>query len=114
MVHQHIIVSSETITVSVNGNQVVRWTQPADGTRPREGEELPVGDDSPVPDPNSAVYYKNTGSPLVGVTLSVPDVDRSHARVDPVAPPGSDSIHPRTGSPTRHALCRAHQLIVVH
>jgi hypothetical protein len=59
---EHIVVKGDTVTISLNGKQVVQWTQPADwnGTsdfamrRIAEGTIALQGHD-----PNSTVRYKN-------------------------------------------------------
>jgi hypothetical protein len=60
---EHIVVNGETITVNVNGNQVVRWTQPADWDGGREGRGRRITGPGTIAlqghDPNSTVYYKN-------------------------------------------------------
>jgi len=60
---EHIIVSGETITVNVNGKQVVQWTQPADWDGGREGPGRKIAGPGTIAlqghDPNSTVYYKN-------------------------------------------------------
>ena len=61
--NEHIIVNGETITVNVNGKQVVRWTQPADWDGGREGPGRRITGPGTIAlqghDPNSTVYYKN-------------------------------------------------------
>ena len=60
---EHIIVSGETITVNVNGKQVVRWTQPPDLDGGREGPGRRITGPGTIAlqchDPKSTVYYKN-------------------------------------------------------
>jgi 3-keto-disaccharide hydrolase len=60
---EHIIVNGETITVNVNGKQVVRWTQPPDWDGGREGPGRRITGPGTVAlqchDPKSTVYYKN-------------------------------------------------------
>jgi hypothetical protein len=60
---QHIIVKGNTITVSVNGRQVVQWTQPADWDGGREGPGRKITGPGTIAlqghDPRSTVYYKN-------------------------------------------------------
>jgi hypothetical protein len=60
---EHIVVKGDTITVSVNGKQVVQWTQPADWNGGREGPGRRIAGPGTIAlqahDPNSTVYYKN-------------------------------------------------------
>jgi len=60
---EHVIVKGETITVNVNGKQVVQWTQPADWNGGREGAGRRISGPGTIAlqghDPNSTVYYKN-------------------------------------------------------
>jgi hypothetical protein len=60
---EHIVVRGETITVNVNGKQVVQWTQPADWDGGREGPGRRIAGPGTIAlqghDPNSTVYYKN-------------------------------------------------------
>jgi hypothetical protein len=59
---EHIIVKGDTITVKVNGKQVVNWTQPADwkGTKDFPGRRIAPGTIAlQGHDPGSTVYYKN-------------------------------------------------------
>jgi hypothetical protein len=60
---EHIIVSGNTITVSVNGRQVVQWTQPPDWNGGREGPGRRITGPGTIAlqchDPASTVYYKN-------------------------------------------------------
>ena len=60
---EHIIVKGNTITVNVNGKQVVQWTQPADWDGGREGPGRRITGPGTIAlqahDPNSTVYYKN-------------------------------------------------------
>jgi hypothetical protein len=60
---EHIIVSGDTITVNVNGKQVVRWTQPADWDGGREGPGRRITGPGTIAlqchDPKSTVYYRN-------------------------------------------------------
>ena len=59
---EHIIVKGDTITVSVNGRQLVEWTQPADwqGVRGTPGRRLAPGTIAlQAHDPGSTVHYKN-------------------------------------------------------
>ena len=60
---EHIIVKGNTITISVDGKQVVQWTQPADWTGGREGPGRSITGPGTIAlqahDPKSTVYYKN-------------------------------------------------------
>lgn len=60
---EDIIVKGDTIAVSVDGKQVVNWTQPADWTGGREGEGRRITGPGTIAlqahDPKSTVYYKN-------------------------------------------------------
>ena len=60
---EDIIVKGDTITVNVNGTQVVRWTQPPDWNGGREGPGRRITGPGTIAlqahDPNSTVYYKN-------------------------------------------------------
>jgi hypothetical protein len=60
---EHIIVKGNTITVSVDGKQVVQWTQPPDWNGGREGPGRSITGPGTIAlqahDPNSTVYYKN-------------------------------------------------------
>jgi len=60
---EHIIVKDDTITVAVDGKQVVRWTQPPDWDGGREGPGRKITGPGTIAlqghDPNSTVYYKN-------------------------------------------------------
>ncbi|HVT94438.1 MAG TPA: DUF1080 domain-containing protein [Bryobacteraceae bacterium] len=59
---EHIVVKGDTITVRVNGKQVVNWTQPANwgGTSDFSGRRIEAGTIAlQRHDPNSVVYYKN-------------------------------------------------------
>jgi hypothetical protein len=60
---EDIVVKGDTITVSVNGTQVVQWTQPADWDGGREGPGRKITGPGTIAlqghDPNSTVYYKN-------------------------------------------------------
>ena len=59
---QHIIVQDKTVTIKLNGKEVVKWTQPADWSGGREGAGR-VLDRGTIAfqghDPNSTVHYKN-------------------------------------------------------
>lgn len=60
---EHIIVQGNTITISVNGKQLVKWTQPADWAGGRGGAGRAMTAPGTIAlqghDPNSTVYYKN-------------------------------------------------------
>jgi hypothetical protein len=60
---EDIIVKGDTITVSVDGKQVVNWTQPADWSGGREGAGRRITGPGTIAfqahDPKSTVYYKN-------------------------------------------------------
>jgi hypothetical protein len=59
---EHIIVQGDTVTVRLNGKEVVKWTQPADWNGGREGAGRVLGSGTFAfqgHDPNSTVYYKN-------------------------------------------------------
>jgi len=59
---EHIVVRGNTITISLNGKQVVQWTQPADwnGTSDFAGRRIDHGTIAlQGHDPNSTVHYKN-------------------------------------------------------
>jgi hypothetical protein len=60
---EDIIVKGDTITVSVDGKQVVKWTQPVDWDGGREGSGRRITGPGTIAlqghDPNSTVYYKN-------------------------------------------------------
>ena len=60
---EHIIVKGDTITVNVNGRQVVRWTQTPDWDGGREGPGRKISGPGTIAlqahDPNSTVYYRN-------------------------------------------------------
>jgi hypothetical protein len=60
---EHIIVKGDTITVNVNGKQVVRWTQTPDWDGGREGPGRRITGPATIAlqahDPNSTVYYRN-------------------------------------------------------
>jgi Domain of Unknown Function (DUF1080) len=59
---EDIVVKGDTITVKVNGKQVVNWTQPADwnGTSDFAGRRIGPGTIAlQGHDPGSTVYYKN-------------------------------------------------------
>jgi hypothetical protein len=59
---EDILVKGDTITVKVNGKQVVNWTQPADwnGTSDFAGRRIGSGTIAlQGHDPGSTVYYKN-------------------------------------------------------
>jgi hypothetical protein len=60
---EHIIVKENTITVFVDGKQVVQWTQPADWDGGREGPGRRITGPGTIAfqahDPKSVVYYRN-------------------------------------------------------
>lgn len=59
---EHIIVQNNTITIRLNGKEVVKWTQPADWDGGREGPGRVIGRGTIAlqgHDPTSTVYYKN-------------------------------------------------------
>ena len=59
---EHIIVQGDTVTIRLNGKEVVKWTQPADWNGGREGSARLLGHGTFAlqgHDPNSTVYYKN-------------------------------------------------------
>jgi enterochelin esterase-like enzyme len=60
---EHIIVQGDTITINVNGKQLVKWTQPADWNGGREGPGRKIVGPGTIAlqghDPNSTVFYKN-------------------------------------------------------
>ena len=59
---EHITVKGDTITVKVNGKQVVEWTQPQDWNGGREGPGRKITGPGTIAlqghDPKSTVYYK--------------------------------------------------------
>jgi hypothetical protein len=60
----HIVVKDQTITVKVNEQQTVAWTQPADWNGGREGPGRTITPEGgtialQAHDANSVVYYKN-------------------------------------------------------
>lgn len=59
---EHIVVQDKTVTISLNGKEVVKWTQPADWNGGREGPGRVIGHGTIAlqgHDPNSVVHYKN-------------------------------------------------------
>ena len=59
---EHIIVQDKTVTIKLNGKEVVKWTQPDDWTGGRNGAGRVLGSGTIAfqgHDPNSTVYYKN-------------------------------------------------------
>ena len=60
---EDIIVKGDSITISVDGKQVVQWTQPADWNGGREGPGRKITGPGTIAlqahDPKSTVYYKN-------------------------------------------------------
>jgi hypothetical protein len=59
---EHIVVKGDTVTISLNGKQVVQWTQPADwkGSPDFAGRRIDHGTIAlQGHDPKSTVHYKN-------------------------------------------------------
>ncbi|MCU1326767.1 MAG: hypothetical protein JWN34_2137 [Bryobacterales bacterium] len=59
---EHIIVQDNTVTIKLNGKEMVRWTQPADWNGGREGPGRVISRGTIAlqgHDPNSTVHYKN-------------------------------------------------------
>ena len=59
---EHIIVQGDTVTIKLNGKEVVKWTQPADWNGGREGPGRTLTHGTIAlqgHDPNSTVHYKN-------------------------------------------------------
>jgi hypothetical protein len=59
---EHIVVRGNTVTISLNGKQVVQWTQPADWNGGREGAGRSISHGTIAfqgHDPKSVVQYKN-------------------------------------------------------
>ena len=59
---EHIIVQDNTVTIKLNGKEVVNWTQPAEWNGGREGQGRVLGHGTIAlqgHDPNSTVHYKN-------------------------------------------------------
>lgn len=59
---EHIVVRDKTVAISLNGKEVVKWTQPADWNGGREGSGRVIGRGTIAfqgHDPNSTVHYKN-------------------------------------------------------
>ncbi len=59
---EHIIVQDNTVTIRLNGKEVVKWTQPPDWNGGREGAGRVIGHGAIAlqgHDPNSTVQYKN-------------------------------------------------------
>jgi len=59
---EHITQRGQTITIQVNGKQIVQWEQPPDwpGTKDFAGRKIGVGTIAlQGHDPNSTVYYRN-------------------------------------------------------
>ena len=74
---EHIIVQGDTITVNVNGKELVKWTQPADWAGGREGQGRRIAGPGTIAlqghDPNSTVFYKNIRiKPLDGPQAPAP------------------------------------------
>jgi hypothetical protein len=59
---EHIIVQDKTVTIELNGKEIVKWTQPEDWNGGREGPGRVI-DHGTIAlqghDPNSTVHYKN-------------------------------------------------------
>ena len=59
---EHIIVKDKTVTIKLNGKEVVQWTQPDDWNGGREGTGRALSHGTIAfqgHDPKSVVYYKN-------------------------------------------------------
>lgn len=60
---EDIVVKGDTITIGVNGRQVVQWTQPPDWNGGREGPGRKITGPGTIAlqghDPKSVVYYRN-------------------------------------------------------
>jgi hypothetical protein len=59
---EHIIVQDQTVTIRLNGKEVVKWTQPPDWNGGREGPGRVIGHGTIAlqgHDPKSTVHYKN-------------------------------------------------------
>jgi hypothetical protein len=59
---EHIIVQDKTVTIKLNGKEMVKWTQPADWNGGREGPGRVLDHGTFAlqgHDPNSTVHYKN-------------------------------------------------------
>ena len=59
---EHIIVQDKTVTIKLNGKEVVKWTQPDDWNGGREGAGRAIGHGTIAfqgHDPKSTVHYKN-------------------------------------------------------
>lgn len=59
---EHITVQGDTVTIRLNGKEVVKWTQTSDWKGGREGPGRVLGHGTIAfqgHDPNSTVYYKN-------------------------------------------------------
>ena len=59
---EHIIVKDNTVTIRLNGKEVVKWTQPTDWNGGREGPGRVISHGTIAlqgHDPKSTVYYKN-------------------------------------------------------
>ena len=59
---EHIVVKGKTVTISLNGKQVVEWTQPDDWNGGREGPGRTISHGTIAfqgHDPKSIVQYKN-------------------------------------------------------
>src|SRR5258708_7670822 len=59
---EDILVQNATVTIKLNGKEVVKWTQPSDWTGGREGAGRSLSRGTIAlkgHDPKSTVYYKN-------------------------------------------------------
>jgi hypothetical protein len=59
---EDILVQDQTVTIKLNGKEVVKWTQPSDWNGGREGPGRVLSHGTIAlqgHDPNSTVYYKN-------------------------------------------------------
>ena len=59
---EHIVVQDKTVTIRLNGKEVVKWTQPADWNGGREGPGRVLSHGTIAlqgHDPGSTVHYKN-------------------------------------------------------
>jgi hypothetical protein len=83
---EHIIVKGDTITVNVNGKQVVHWTQPADWSGGREGPGRKITGPGTIAfqahDPKSTVCTRTFGS-----RFSIEPVRRRSQKTRPTTMP---------------------------
>ena len=59
---ENILVQNDTVTIRLNGREVVKWTQPGDWNGGREGPGRVIGHGTFAlqgHDPNSTVHYRN-------------------------------------------------------